>query len=126
MSSWQIPPKYVLRRGGKWESDFTFERLFTSSIAMILGSCLTLVFILWLMSPCRRKSPWQIRHGVFPKKLLVKWKRVRDRQRSEDSSADRLCCMGARPWRRRPSLLVSRGKVGQRRLPGRGDTDAET
>lgn len=86
----------------------------------------TLVFILWLMSPCRRKSPWQIRHGIFPKKLLVKWKRVGDRQRSEDSSADRLCCMGARPWRRRPSLSVSRGKVDQRRLPGRGDTDAET
>lgn len=37
MSSWQIPPKCVLRRGGKWESDFTFECLFTCLIAMILG-----------------------------------------------------------------------------------------
>lgn len=49
------------------------------------------------MSPCRGKRLWQTRHGVFPKKLLVKWKRLGDRQRSEDSSADRLCCLGPGP-----------------------------
>ena len=65
-----------------------------------------------------------MRHGVFPKELLVKWNRAGDRQRSEDSSADRLCCMGAGCCRN--SLSVSRGKVDQRRLLGRGDADAET
>lgn len=108
MSFWQIPPKCVLRRGGKWESDFTFECLFTCSIAMILGRLSYLGVYSWLMSPCCGKRPWQMRHGVFPKELLVKWNRAGDRQRSEDSLADRLCCMQAGRCRKRQSLSQQR------------------